>query len=93
MHITTFSTYPESFFIGKYGKPCSDQALSARLDLLVKNAGGSTLQAKHPTLHMLRHSIATHLLQQGMEIEMIRQFLGHASLVSTQIYTHIASEL
>jgi integrase/recombinase XerD len=45
------------------------------------------------TLHGLRHSIATHLLQSGMELEEIAQFLGHASLVSTQIYTHIVNEL
>ena len=64
-----------------------------RLDRLVKNSNNSVLQAKKPSLHTLRHSIATHLLQQGMEIEMIQQFLGHASLESTQIYTHILNEL
>lgn len=83
---------PDSFFINQYGTACSDQALSARLDRLVKNSGNSILQSKKPTLHTLRHSIATHLLQQGMEIEMIQKFLGHASLESTQIYTHILNE-
>lgn len=83
----------ESFFINQYGSTCSDQALSARLDLLIKNSGSSRLQAKSPTLHTLRHSIATQLLQQGMEIEMIQKFLGHASLGSTQLYTHILNEL
>lgn len=48
---------------------------------------------KNITLHGLRHSIATHLLQSGMEIEEIAKFLGHSSLVSTQIYTHIINEL
>lgn len=48
---------------------------------------------KPVTLHGLRHSIATHLLQSGMEIEEIAKFLGHASLASTQIYTHIINEL
>ena len=43
-------------------------------------------------LHSLRHSIATHLLKSGMNIEDIARFLGHASLSSTQIYTHIAHE-
>jgi len=82
----------ESFFINQFGTSCSDQALSARLDRLVKNCGRSNLQNKKPTLHTLRHSIATHLLQQGMEIELIQKFLGHASLESTQIYTHLANE-
>ena len=82
-----------SFFINQYGTACSDQALSARLDRLAKNSNNRVLQAKKPSLHTLRHSIATHLLQQGMDIEMIRKFLGHSSLESTQIYTHILNEL
>ena len=40
-------------------------------------------------LHTLRHSIATHLLQNGMSVEQIARFLGHATLDSTQIYTHL----
>jgi len=44
---------------------------------------------KRLTLHILRHSIATHLLQNGMSIESIALFLGHSSLESTQIYTHL----
>jgi site-specific recombinase XerD len=83
----------DNFFINQYGTACSDQALSARLDRLVKNSNNIVLQAKKPSLHTLRHSIATHLLQQGMEIEMIQKFLGHSSLESTQIYTHILNEL
>ena len=82
----------EAFFINQSGENCSDQALSARLDRLVKNSGSAGLQSKNPSLHTLRHSIATHLLQSGMEIEMIQKFLGHASLESTQIYTHLANE-
>lgn len=82
----------DSFFINQYGTSCSDQALSARLNRLVKNSGNSVLQGKKPSLHTLRHSIATHLLQQGMEIELIQKFLGHSSLESTQIYTHIINE-
>ncbi|MGU3376961.1 tyrosine-type recombinase/integrase [Chryseobacterium sp. M5A1_1a] len=41
------------------------------------------------TLHCLRHTIATQLLEQGMELEKVRDFLGHQYLGTTQIYTRI----
>ena len=47
------------------------------------------IKQKRLSMHVLRHSIATHLLQNGMNIENIKQFLGHSSLESTQIYTHL----
>jgi integrase/recombinase XerD len=47
------------------------------------------IQQKRLSMHVLRHSIATHLLQNGMSIENISLFLGHSSLESTQIYTHL----
>jgi integrase/recombinase XerD len=46
--------------------------------------------SKSVSLHSLRHSIATHLLEQGVSIEHVRDFLGHQHLESTQIYTHIS---
>lgn len=47
------------------------------------------IQQKRLSMHVLRHSIATHLLQNGMSVESISLFLGHSSLESTQIYTHL----
>ena len=49
------------------------------------------IRNKRLYFHILRHSIATHLLQNGMTVENIARFLGHNSLTSTQIYTHIAN--
>lgn len=49
------------------------------------------IQAKRLYFHILRHSMATHLLQNGMDIESISRFLGHSSLISTQVYTHIVN--
>ena len=45
------------------------------------------------TCHVLRHAIATHLLERGMATELVRQFLGHAHLATTQVYTHVSQAL
>jgi integrase/recombinase XerD len=66
------------------------QSLSIRLKTLQYLTGDLDLQEKGIGLHTLRHSIATHLLQAGMKLESISRFLGHRSLESTQIYTHVA---
>ena len=56
--------------------------------LLVKNelADVTTLKKKSP--HVLRHSFATHLLNDGAEINAVKELLGHAGLAATQVYTH-----
>jgi len=80
----------ERLLINELGNPCGELTLSVALKRLAARSGDAVLADKSPGLHTLRHSIATHLLQKGMDIELIRQFLGHKSLDTTQIYTHIA---
>lgn len=69
------------------GKTTDSGSLNKRLKLLCEKAGIH----KKITLHCLRHSIATHLLESGMELEKIAQFLGHVGLEATQVYTRITS--
>lgn len=72
-----------AFFISQFGNRMNE--FYARLEQMKQRAEIN----KNVTLHGLRHSIATHLLQSGMDIEEIAKFLGHSSLASTQLYTHI----
>jgi len=78
----------EEFFIGIRGKALGGAGLYDRLKKLVVRAGIE----KDAGLHTLRHSIATHLHKNGMKLSEIAKFLGHSSLESTQIYTHLKDE-
>lgn len=82
------NTKPEALFLGMQVNRLCGNALINRIHKLAESAG---IQ-KETGLHTLRHSIATHLLQSGMTLEEVSQFLGHSSLESTQIYTHLANE-
>ena len=78
----------EALLISRQAKRLSGNQLIGRIQYLATLAG---IDSK-PGVHTLRHSIATHLLQSGMSLEEVSRFLGHATLESTQIYTHIANE-
>lgn len=81
------NTDDEAFFINNQGTRML--TIYYRLSILKERAGID----KEFSTHTLRHSIATHLLQSGMKIEDIAKFLGHSSLESTQIYTHIINTI
>lgn len=82
----------EAFFISAKAGKADGYSLLLRLKVLINKTGNAVLQQKEAGLHTLRHSIATHLLQSGASLENIAKFLGHASLESTQIYTHLIEE-
>lgn len=82
----------EAFFLNHIGKRLGGQMLMLCLQSLARRTNDTGLQQKEIGLHTLRHSIATHLLGNGMSLENIRDFLGHSSLESTQIYTHLINE-
>lgn len=82
----------EYLLINYRGTQLLGQSLCNRLDEIAKTTNNEKLIEKNITPHILRHSIATHLLEKGAKIETISQFLGHSSLESTQIYTHLLED-
>ena len=77
----------DALLVSEQGRRIDAQSLAIRLKQLLPIAGID----KPITLHSLRHSIATHLLQSGMKLQHIADFLGHQSLEATQLYTHIVA--
>lgn len=80
----------EALFISVKVRRMQGQSMLLRLNYLQQLTENADLIEKEIGLHTLRHSIATHLLQAGMKLESIARFLGHSTLESTQIYTHLS---
>jgi integrase/recombinase XerD len=83
-------TKSEALLVSLRCKRINGCTLLLRLKYLQHRTENEELKEKEVGLHTLRHSIATHLLSAGMDMESIGRFLGHGSLESTQIYTHLA---
>lgn len=80
---------PEAVFLNKWGKKLTMRSIDRFFKEYLK---GSGLAAKI-TPHALRHTIATHLLEQGMDLKSIQTLLGHTNLGTTTIYTQVSSKL
>jgi len=78
-----------ALMLNQVGRRMQKWTFNHRLKEIIKRTENKTLIEKQITLHHLRHSIATHLLERGMPVEQVRTFLGHSQLETTQIYTHI----
>jgi integrase/recombinase XerD len=77
---------PANVFLTKRGTPFAPVTLWLRIKQRVRR-GGIT---RNVTPHMLRHSFATHLLDNGADLRVIQELLGHASISTTEVYTHVA---
>jgi site-specific recombinase XerD len=62
------------------------------VDRSVKQAADSARIGKRVTCHTLRHSFATHLLENGYDIRTVQELLGHKNVETTMIYTHVMSK-
>jgi integrase/recombinase XerD len=79
---------PGTVFLTRRGTPFAAVTLWLRMKQRVRRAGIS----RNITPHMLRHSFATHLLENGADLRVIQELLGHANISTTEIYTHVARD-
>jgi integrase/recombinase XerD len=84
--VGTTADEPVEIFLNHLGRPLGVRGLRYRLDVLRRRAG----LPDGVSPHTLRHSFATHLLDGGADLRVVQELLGHESLATTQIYTHVS---
>ena len=82
---TKFSSNSNFLFISQHKKPLTRQRIWQIIKLHIRNAG----IIKNVSPHTLRHSFATHILENGGSLRAIQEMLGHSNISTTEIYTHI----
>jgi integrase/recombinase XerC len=79
------SSNEKALFVGARGRRIAAGLVGARLAAWARRQG----LAEHVHPHMLRHSFATHVLQSSQDLRAVQEMLGHASISTTQVYTHL----
>lgn len=86
-HLVEFDK--QAIFLNRFGERLTGRSIDRFFSTYQKKAG----IAKKVTPHTLRHSIATHLLEKGMDLRSIQEILGHTTIATTTIYTQVSTEL
>ena len=86
-NITAAGTTSDYLFVHTDGRKISRQDIY----LIIKNLGEKVLN-KHITPHTLRHSFATHMLENGADLRVVQELLGHSDVATTQLYTHVSKK-
>lgn len=96
--ITTYLEHPErsqiqqdaeAIFLNRLGERLTTRSVDRKFDKYLRQSG----LAENITPHTIRHTIATHWLENGMDLKTIQMLLGHSSLATTTIYTHVSTKL
>jgi integrase/recombinase XerD len=82
------ATASQALFVNPFGERLTTQGIADVIANLRRKAGIE----RHITPHMLRHTVATLLLRNGVDIRVVQEFLGHTSIATTQRYTHVTKE-